>query len=55
MCLDKDRNRNIEAIEMAVSHLTEKNDEASISQNQTKCQHQYEICATQLCSLRMKW
>ena len=31
MCLDKDRNRNIEAIKMAVSHLTEKNDEAILS------------------------
>ena len=28
MCLDKDRNRNIEAIKMAVSRLTEKNDVA---------------------------
>ena len=31
MCLDKDRNRNIEAMKMAVSRLTEKNDEAILS------------------------
>ena len=30
MCLDKDRNRNIEAIKMVVSRLTEKNDEAAL-------------------------